>query len=336
MTPTTSIALCTYNGERFLPSQLESLLRQTQLPNELVVCDDNSTDSTVKILEKFAHKAPFKVQIFVNDTPIGVVKNFENAAKLCQNEIVFFCDQDDLWMPTKIEKQAKFLTQNPDIQVVFSNLDLVDELLNPLRKTMWEEVRFRKKQQQRWKSGKAIEVLLQGNRVSGCSMAIRKTFLEKVLPFPTQPAGFIHDAYLALAAAMTGQISFLEESLVFYRQHQTQQIGTRPKEKPEEVAIHQRFQREREEKLAPLREQAHYWQQVFEQVKHLTLTDDPHTQSIKQFISFLHMRSTLPKLQLLRLVPIVRHFWNGNYTRFKDQDANWYAGYLAALGDLIE
>lgn len=336
MNPTTSIALCTYNGERFLPSQLESLLRQTQLPNELIVCDDNSTDSTVKILEKFAQKAPFKVQIIINKTSLGVVKNFEKAATCCQNEIIFFCDQDDLWMPTKIEKQTKFLTQNPDIQVIFSNLDLVDELLNPLRKTMWEEVRFRKKQQKLWKSGKAVEVLLQGNRVSGCSMAIRKTFLEQVLPFPTQPAGFIHDAYLSLAAAFTNQISFLEESLVFYRQHETQQIGTRPNDKPEEVAIHQRFQRAREEKLAPLRQQAQYWQQVFEQVKHLTPINGSNAFLLRQFVDFLQMRSTLPKFQLLRLAPILKHFRKGNYTRFKDQDANWYAGYLAAIGDLIE
>lgn len=336
MNPTTSIALCTYNGERFLTSQLESLLRQTQLPDELIVCDDGSTDGTVGILEKFAQKAPFKVQVLVNQSSLGVVKNFEKAAKLCQNAIIFFCDQDDLWMPTKIEKQANFLIQNPDIQVVFSNLDLVNKYLNPLRKTMWEEVRFRKKQQKRWKSGKAVEVLLQGNRVSGCSMAIRKTFLEQALPFPTQPTGFIHDAYLSLVASLTNQISFLEESLVFYRQHETQQVGTRPNEKPEEVAIQQRFQRARELKLAPFRQQAHYWQQVHEQVKKLTPSNDRNILLLRQYVDFLQMRSSLPKFQLLRLVPILRHFRKGNYTRFKDQDANWYAGYLAALGDLIE
>src|SRR5262249_10160572 len=104
MRPKISIALCTYNGAKYLSSQLESYLAQTCLPDEVVVCDDCSQDETVTILNDFAIRAPFPVRILVNDQNLGSTKNFEKSISLCSGEIIFLSDQDDVWMPNKIER----------------------------------------------------------------------------------------------------------------------------------------------------------------------------------------------------------------------------------------
>jgi glycosyltransferase involved in cell wall biosynthesis len=105
--PSVSVALCTYNGARFLDEQLASLAAQTWRPLELVVCDDRSTDSTLAILAKFASTASFPVRIVQNGAWLGYKSNFKKAACLCQGELITFCDQDDIWLPTKLEVCCK-------------------------------------------------------------------------------------------------------------------------------------------------------------------------------------------------------------------------------------
>ena len=97
-----SVALCTYNGAQYLPDQLESIVAQTRLPDELVVGDDHSTDDTVNILEDFAAGAPFPVRLHVNETNLGVVKNFEATILRCQGNLTALCDQDDVWLRNKV------------------------------------------------------------------------------------------------------------------------------------------------------------------------------------------------------------------------------------------
>ncbi len=104
MTPKVSIAMCTYNGQRFLAQQLQSFLDQTVQPDELVVCDDVSSDDSVAVVEAFAARAPFAVRVFRNPQNLGYIRNFEQAIAQCTGDLVFLCDQDDVWDPHKIEK----------------------------------------------------------------------------------------------------------------------------------------------------------------------------------------------------------------------------------------
>src|SRR5882757_2441246 len=99
----TSIALATYQGERFLPQQLESFLGQTRRPDELCISDDGSTDETLDIIRAFASSAPFPVKCVANPVRGGVNKNFENAVSHCTGEVILFSDQDDVWLPQHIE-----------------------------------------------------------------------------------------------------------------------------------------------------------------------------------------------------------------------------------------
>ena len=109
MTATVSIALCTYNGEKFLDLQLESLRHQTVAPDELIVCDDASSDRSVEIVEAFARRVSFPVRLFRNARNLGYVKNFEQAISHCTQDLVFLCDQDDLWDARKIEILSLYL-----------------------------------------------------------------------------------------------------------------------------------------------------------------------------------------------------------------------------------
>lgn len=113
-----SIAMCTYNGERYLREQLDSLSRQTCRPLELVICDDGSTDKTLQIIQDFTATAPFPVYLHVNPTNLGYADNFLKAAGLCQGEWVAFSDQDDVWMPEKIERVEQVIKQYGDDDLV--------------------------------------------------------------------------------------------------------------------------------------------------------------------------------------------------------------------------
>src|ERR1700721_581226 len=109
-----SIALCTYNGERFLPEQLRSIGEQSRLPDELVGCDDASTDRTLGIIEDFARQAPFPVRIEVNAANSGSTPNFAKAIGMCKGDSIVLADQDDVWVPSKLAALETALTFNPE------------------------------------------------------------------------------------------------------------------------------------------------------------------------------------------------------------------------------
>src|ERR1700760_4242642 len=111
--PHISVAMCTYNGERYLREQLESIAEQSLLPIELVVCDDGSTDDSILILEEFRARAPFSVRIIRNEVKLGSTRNFDQAMTSTSGEFIALCDQDDRWKPRKLEKLVAVLLENP-------------------------------------------------------------------------------------------------------------------------------------------------------------------------------------------------------------------------------
>lgn len=133
MLPTSSIAMVTYNGEKYLQRQLDSLVKQTVLPGELVVCDDGSTDRTMEILRQFAQTAPFPVRIFQNERNLGICANFCKVFYLCEKEVTFFCDQDDVWFPQKLEKALKVMESKPEVGLVLTYDERIDGNDQPLR-----------------------------------------------------------------------------------------------------------------------------------------------------------------------------------------------------------
>lgn len=323
-----SVALCTYNGEQYLPQQLESILQQTVPVDEVVVCDDGSQDDTLSILRHFAGNVSFPVRVFQNDTNLGSTKNFEKCLSLCQGDILFLCDQDDIWRADKVEKQVTYLNAHPLVDAVFSNALVIDDDSQPTGSTIWQEVQFTEGPQRRWKAGKAHEILFDGFVVTGATLAIRRRCVQRLMPFPIHVPKLIHDAWIALALSLEKKIDFIPEPLIYYRMHASQQVGFGGKVEP--VTLKDRLARDRAEKLAPIQEKADDSHQMY-----LLLRDQPFAAPDKLARLYLRRRhfqrrATLPDNRFLRVPAVLREVVSGRY-RFSSKD--WW---LPALGDIFE
>ncbi len=139
---TISVAMCTFNGARFLRAQLESIARQRRPPDELVICDDGSSDGSVEILREFAAGASFSIRIFCNEKNLGSTQNFEKAIQLCKGDLIALCDQDDIWLPEKLSRLLQIFEQDSSLGGVFSDADLINENSQEIGKRLWQVHKF--------------------------------------------------------------------------------------------------------------------------------------------------------------------------------------------------
>lgn len=200
-----SIALATYNGEQYLEEQLDSFLRQTRLPDELVICDDGSTDNTASIVEAFSKRAPFSVRFEKNPENIGYSRNFEKCISLCTGDIIFLSDQDDVWLPEKVSRVEGEFAARPECEVVINDQLITDENLRSTGQTIFENTR---------KLGFDEEWLS-----AGCCTAISKEFAEVALPMPSSLVA--HDGWIHRLASSLGVRVVINEVLQYYRRHST-------------------------------------------------------------------------------------------------------------------
>ena len=217
-----SIAMCTYNGARYLSEQLESIALQSSLPQELVICDDGSTDGSIDIIKAFARNAPFKVFLNISSQHLGSTKNFERAIDTCSGEIIALSDQDDFWNPEKLRLIQSEFCKSSRIGLVFTDAEIVDDGLNSLGYRLWESVGFDKAKQSQAIKGSLFRVLLRRNYVTGATLAFRSHFKKGILPIPEI---FVHDAWIAIILSFLTDTAIIPEPLIRYRQHAGNQIG---------------------------------------------------------------------------------------------------------------
>ena len=215
--------MCTYNGEKFICEQMESIASQGLLPYELVVCDDRSTDSTIALLRSFADRVRFPVKIVSNEQRLGPAKNFEKAILHCGGDVIVLSDQDDIWRPDKLQKFAHALDRNPDAAYAFSNGDMVDENGVSAGRTMWEAVGLQRKLMQ-FSGSNQLRLLLKRNLIAGASMAFRASFRDVVVPIPS---GWLHDYWIVLMGSALSRGVAIPDRLLIYRRHATQAVGWR-------------------------------------------------------------------------------------------------------------
>ncbi|NBB31405.1 glycosyltransferase family 2 protein [Cellulophaga sp. BC115SP] len=324
-----SVALCTYNGAKYLGEQLESILNQTRSVNEIVICDDRSTDATADIVKAFQDKAPFPIYFYRNDSQLGSTKNFEKCLQLCQGDIIFLCDQDDYWMPEKVEKLVDYLEKNPQQQMVFSDAGMMDEKSERIAGNIWQEVMFDDNMQKIWQAGGAAQILYKGYVVTGATVALRKSALSKMLPFPTSVKDLIHDAWMSISLALKNQIGFVNEELILYRRHSAQQVGFGGG--GEAVSFKQRFSRPRAEKLLPIQEELYRLESTLALLKqHYPEVPASQFAKLESHRDFVKFRLELPENRLLRIFPVTLKFLTGKYY---DPQKHWWK---TLLGDIIE
>jgi glycosyltransferase involved in cell wall biosynthesis len=218
-----SIAMCTYNGEPYLSDQLDSILDQTRLPDELVVCDDGSSDSTLSTLQSFKVLAPFPVRIYRNSRNLGSTQNYERAISLCEGDIIALADQDDVWRQNKLASMETVFSTSPDTALVFTDAEVVDQHLQPLGYHLWKAIRFARREQRLVAQGRTLDVLLKHHIVTGATMSFRADYRALVLPI--SPI-WVHDAWITLLIATFAPLTMIREPLILYRQHPKSQIGT--------------------------------------------------------------------------------------------------------------
>ena len=214
-----SVALCTYNGEKYIEEQLNSIISQTVPVDEIVICDDRSTDDTIKIVKQIKSTAPSSLEIraYVNESNLGVTKNFEKALSLCNGDIIFLSDQDDVWDRKKVEKTCNVFEEE-NCLLTFTDAFLVDAKGSSLNQNLWELTKPILKD-----NYSSIDFV--GSRyITGATVAIKRDLLAYTIPFPEC---WIHDAWLAINASVYGDIVYIDEKLISYRQHDNNEIGAK-------------------------------------------------------------------------------------------------------------
>lgn len=336
-----SVALCTYNGSRYLEEQLKSIATQTRRPDELVIRDDVSTDDTVRMAERFAETAQFSVHVDRNCKNLGSTRNFELAIEQCQGDIIALSDQDDVWEPRKLERMEAEFAADPGLGMVFSDALLTDEKLSPIGIRLWRET-FRRRDQREFAAGRAIEVLLQYNVVTGATMAFRSGLKPAILPIP-KLTEYIHDAWIALVASMSSRVKFIPEPLVKYRQHAGQQLGAGLSRW--EISRLERFKITTESRAQTYRRLTEFLE-VFspdrlETIREVALVPAlvPSRERLESLIldarrrtdenvEHLNARISLPKFRLMRLPAVFNEWRHGRYDVHS-------RGWQSALLDLV-
>ena len=220
-----SVALCTYNGEKFIREQLDSILKQSLKTDEIIICDDGSTDNTISIIEEYIVSNPSIITLYENEVNLKVNKNFEKCISLCNGDYIFLSDQDDIWKPNKVEIILSIFKSNKQIEGVFSNAELIDEQSTVIPHfDLWKSVTFCEE-----KLKKPLDLFKiikhRGNMVTGATLCLKASCLKDIIPIPDGIQNFYHDEWIAIILAYKKALVYTTENLISYRIHSNQQIG---------------------------------------------------------------------------------------------------------------
>lgn len=219
-----SVAMCTFNGSRYVGMQIDSILGQSVPVDELVVSDDGSTDGTIEIVRQKFRGLKSPQLVILEGGRLGITKNFERALSACSGDLLFLCDQDDIWLPGKVEKLLAFMERNPDTPLAFSDAHLVDADARDLGVSQFEMVRLSKRLIKNISGDSPFATLLRRSVVTGATVVLRRDLLAFARPFVD---GWLHDEWLAICAAAKGKLGIIAEPLVLYRQHASNHCGMR-------------------------------------------------------------------------------------------------------------
>lgn len=208
--PLVSVVMATYNGEKFIRKQLDSILQQTYPNIEIVVVDDCSIDQTIDIVRQYAYQHP-AIKLYVNETNLGYVKNFEKGMVLASGDYIAPSDQDDIWLPEKI---SVLINEINDYAIVYCNSTLIDDQDNPIGKNLSDVKKLI-----------SFDDCLNytvGNSAPGHGMLFPRKLVTDAVPLPSM---IPHDYWLGFVATFYSKLKYIDKSLVLYRQHDSNVFG---------------------------------------------------------------------------------------------------------------
>jgi glycosyltransferase involved in cell wall biosynthesis len=225
-----SVAFIVYNGSNYMEQQLNSILNQTVKVHEIVVCEDNSTDNTREILEKYNKANPGLFKILHNTQNLGSNKNAEKAIQHCNGDIVFLSDHDDEWLPNKVERTLQYFEQNPKMNGVFSNGYLMNahSEVDP-QNALWDSMSFPFEQLKNKPAILREYIHINENCATGAAMAFKRNLAFLDQPFPSIKF-LIHDRWISMNLSIENSLGFIEDKLIKYRLHPKQETGGKKSE----------------------------------------------------------------------------------------------------------
>lgn len=323
-----SVALCTFNGEKFIEEQLLSILNQSYPVSEIVISDDGSSDRTIEIINSIidglAPDSP-TIKVFQNNLPLGIAANFQRCISLTTSRWIFLCDQDDVWDLEKVQYFRDLILQNPGKSFLCSDALLVDSERKSLGYTLLGSLKVRSKERRLACGSKAFDVFLKRNIATGATVVLNRHLFERSHPFPT---GWIHDEWLAIVSSMNGDLFQSDKVTIEYRQHSSNSIGEKKQTLRRRISKYREPRNERNEHLAQrARELQEY---VVRHKSDYTLAQFEYLhQTAGMFLEFHLKRLKLSPSRPFRLIPVTRLFFAGEYSRYS-------RGIKDAIKDLIQ
>lgn len=310
--------MCTYNGAEYVEEQLASILGQSRPVDELVVADDASDDATLDIVRAAvaAHRDAGAELDYVELTrdpaeraePFGVAANFERALRAATGDIIALSDQDDRWVDGRLDRLLTVLETQPTVGLVHSDAALVDADGAPLGVTLFEALGVDRRELASISAGRAFEVMLRRNLVTGATTVVRRSIVDRALPVPE---GWIHDEWIAIVASALGRTAVVREPLVDYRQHGGNQIGAAKLTFRGKIRKLRQPREERNENLLVRAESLVRWIDA----------NAPEVSAKRRTFAALKLdhervRYALPERRGARLGPVVIEWMRGRYGRY--------------------
>lgn len=215
-----SVAMCTYNGEKYIAQQLQSILKQSTSVDEIIISDDGSTDQTLKIAQQILHDSGIPHKIVCNRPAKGVSANFLSAMKMTSGDYCFTCDQDDIWNENKVEVFAAE-AEASHLDLYFSDGTLVDGQAEPLGGTLWEAIDLSHPPKD---AAACVQTLIRRPMVTGAAMMVSRALIERA---PEVPQGILHDEWFGMLAATADSLVPICRQTFLYRQHGKNVVGVK-------------------------------------------------------------------------------------------------------------
>jgi hypothetical protein len=311
---TISVAMRVYNSSRFVGEQLASILEQTCPPDEIVVGDDGSDDDTLDIIvamvDAARHARPGLKAVLklLPSLHVGITANIQRTIAACTGDIIVICDHDDRCHPSRFARIRDEFERRPDLLYVHGDAQLIDDQGAGLGARLTERQLVSRWERERYAAGEAFQVLIRRNIATGATAAFRRSLVPLASPFPTT---WVYDEWLGIIAAGMGQLAFIDDPQLDYRQHSSNKQGVRQRSAREKAGMLLTAGTSRNERL---RARA---QVLGERLEGLGSVVPPQNLALARAkLRYERTRSELPRNRLLRALPVLWVAASGAYGRF--------------------
>jgi glycosyltransferase involved in cell wall biosynthesis len=311
--------MCTYNSEEFVVAQLTSILDQRRPPDELVICDDGSSDATMERVAQFRERAPFEVRVHVNERNLGSTKNFEQAIGLCKGDVVVMAGDDDVWHPDKLQAVQEALGSGA-AGMALSNAELVDEELRPTGSSLWAARGFSATDRSRIAHGRNESLLRKHiSAAYGNTMAFRAEHNHALLPIPDE---WVEDTWIAVIVAGLARVTIIPKVLVKYRQHEANISGSAAPPRLSRFTAARRYPPE------TFLDRARQLRLAVDRLESTQLADSRFVAHLRAMERHNVLRARIARSDLRRPALVARELFSGRYGRYSD-------GWRSAVLDMV-